>query len=270
MLRSRRDVDSDGPTSPAAGVEDLAEALQQAEELLQRVRGAVETAPGSLADAWPPPDAQQWLEPAVATARVVRCLIGVGLDCSGVAQALGRTRAGASVRVLATPDRLRVPGAVHCLDSVVAGGGTVRTCVQPIPLLLVILDGRVAFVQGTSCTAARVHGPPLLRTLTGLWEGLWASSQSVRRAPAPGVETLTSERHRTVLRLLAEGAKDESAARELGVSVRTYRRYVAVLMDDMGASTRFQAGAAAARWGWLPAESPAPGPARERGRSLTT
>jgi DNA-binding CsgD family transcriptional regulator len=52
---------------------------------------------------------------------------------------------------------------------------------------------------------------------------------------------------REVLRHLARGAKDETAAREMGLSLRTYRRLVAHLMNGLGARSRFQAGFLAAR-----------------------
>jgi DNA-binding NarL/FixJ family response regulator len=46
----------------------------------------------------------------------------------------------------------------------------------------------------------------------------------------------------TILRLLSAGQKDETAARSMGLSVRTYRRRVAELMTLLGADSRFQAG----------------------------
>jgi DNA-binding NarL/FixJ family response regulator len=54
-----------------------------------------------------------------------------------------------------------------------------------------------------------------------------------------------------VLELLALGAKDEVIARHLGVSLRTARRRVADLFDELGAATRFQAGVEAGRRGWV-------------------
>ncbi|MTE11222.1 response regulator transcription factor [Nocardia aurantiaca] len=45
-----------------------------------------------------------------------------------------------------------------------------------------------------------------------------------------------------VVEQLNAGAKDETAARALGVSLRTYRRYVAALMARFDVSTRFQLG----------------------------
>jgi DNA-binding NarL/FixJ family response regulator len=43
--------------------------------------------------------------------------------------------------------------------------------------------------------------------------------------------------------------KDEQAARRLEISVRTYRRKVTALCDRLQASSRFEAGVAAARRG---------------------
>ncbi len=43
------------------------------------------------------------------------------------------------------------------------------------------------------------------------------------------------------------GAKDEALALAVGVSLRTVRRRVADLMDELGATTRFQAGMEAVR-----------------------
>ncbi|HEX6875106.1 MAG TPA: helix-turn-helix domain-containing protein, partial [Nocardioidaceae bacterium] len=56
---------------------------------------------------------------------------------------------------------------------------------------------------------------------------------------------------RLLLHQLTRGAKDEQIARTLGVSLRTVRRRIAELMDELGADSRFQAGAEAVRRGWL-------------------
>ncbi|MFE6864020.1 hypothetical protein [Nocardia sp. NPDC057668] len=59
------------------------------------------------------------------------------------------------------------------------------------------------------------------------------------------------ERTRSVLHTLDRGLTDEVAARELAMSVRTYRRHVADLMTRLEVSTRFQIGVHAARLGLL-------------------
>jgi DNA-binding NarL/FixJ family response regulator len=48
-----------------------------------------------------------------------------------------------------------------------------------------------------------------------------------------------------LLGLLVAGLKDETIARQLGVSLRTVQRRIAALMHELGARTRFQAGVAA-------------------------
>lgn len=52
-----------------------------------------------------------------------------------------------------------------------------------------------------------------------------------------------------MLRALGSGATDEAAARDLGMSVRTYRRRVAELLDVLEAGSRFQAGVRAGELG---------------------
>ncbi|MFJ9212721.1 hypothetical protein [Streptomyces sp. NPDC102264] len=56
---------------------------------------------------------------------------------------------------------------------------------------------------------------------------------------------------REVLRQLSLGAKDETAAREMGMALRTYRRGVAQLMETLHARSRFQAGFVAGQRGLL-------------------
>ncbi|WP_375497832.1 helix-turn-helix domain-containing protein [uncultured Jatrophihabitans sp.] len=59
-----------------------------------------------------------------------------------------------------------------------------------------------------------------------------------------------------ILRLMAEGEKDEAISRRLSISVRTCRRHIADYMLQVGASSRFQAGVIAARAGHTDAPTP--------------
>lgn len=54
-----------------------------------------------------------------------------------------------------------------------------------------------------------------------------------------------------MLSVLATGAKDEVAACRLGLSVRNLRRRIAVRLDRLGVSSRFEAGVRAAEPGWV-------------------
>jgi DNA-binding NarL/FixJ family response regulator len=56
---------------------------------------------------------------------------------------------------------------------------------------------------------------------------------------------------RALLLLLTSGSTDAAIARALGWSQRTTQRRIHRLMTELGASTRFQAAALAARRGWL-------------------
>ena len=64
------------------------------------------------------------------------------------------------------------------------------------------------------------------------------------------IDTLTSA-ERELLTLLAAGATHETAAHRLDIPLRTTRRRIAALMKQLDAVSPFQAGAEAARRGWL-------------------
>ncbi|MEH0400464.1 helix-turn-helix transcriptional regulator [Streptomyces sp. B21-088] len=68
------------------------------------------------------------------------------------------------------------------------------------------------------------------------------------RLPA---DDIPNGKERALLRLVAEGCTDAAAAGQLHVSHRTARRMMAVLMERLGARSRFEAGVKAARRGWL-------------------
>lgn len=91
-----------------------------------------------------------------------------------------------------------------------------------------------------------IRDPMLISMFTTTFEQAWAHSfpfPTERGAPDEGDEQL--------LNLLGRGLKDEAIARYLGWSLRTVRRRVARLMEDLGARTRFQLGAEAVRAGRL-------------------
>lgn len=56
---------------------------------------------------------------------------------------------------------------------------------------------------------------------------------------------------REILEMLAGGASDDRVADALGIGLRTVQRHMATLMGILGARSRFEAGVAAARVGWL-------------------
>lgn len=89
----------------------------------------------------------------------------------------------------------------------------------------------------------------LVGALKALFENVWERGMAVPGLDA-GADDPAGQR-RLLLHQLSRGAKDEQIARTLGVSLRTVRRRIADIMDELGADSRFQAGAEAVRRGWL-------------------
>jgi DNA-binding CsgD family transcriptional regulator len=94
-------------------------------------------------------------------------------------------------------------------------------------------------------TAVLSRMPLLVSVFTAVFDDAWAGGHPV---PDEGLEQDVETR---LLTLLGTGFKDEAIARYLGIGVRTVRRRVAALMDELGVHTRFQLGAVAERRGLL-------------------
>jgi DNA-binding CsgD family transcriptional regulator len=97
-----------------------------------------------------------------------------------------------------------------------------------------------------------VREPALVIPLVELFETSWAAAKPIDGPdPKQGSEREPTQQEVALLRLLAAGSTDEAAAKKLGVSVRTVRRIMAELMDQLEASSRFEAGHKATQRGWL-------------------
>ncbi|MEU0093165.1 LuxR C-terminal-related transcriptional regulator [Kribbella sp. NPDC006257] len=84
----------------------------------------------------------------------------------------------------------------------------------------------------------------LTNALQVLFDQLWAQASPLRL-------TSTADPVTDLINLLATGMKDETIARQLGISSRTLRRRISQVQDQLGATSRFQAGIQAARHGWV-------------------
>ena len=108
----------------------------------------------------------------------------------------------------------------------------------------VIIDGRLVILAGDRRAGERTYSLITDRAavlgVTSLFEAAWrsATDHALFDAQIAEIRGLAPQ----VLDLLAQGVKDEAAARILGLGVRTYRRRVAELMTALGAESRFQAG----------------------------
>ncbi|MFJ3922115.1 helix-turn-helix domain-containing protein [Streptomyces sp. NPDC090022] len=131
---------------------------------------------------------------------------------------------------------------------------------------LIAFDRELAFipVKDGSWGAVVIREPSTVAYLCDIFDQTWDLATPFSNAVGQGLEEVAREIHETIIRLLAAGLKDEAIARRLGMSLRTARRHIADIMEELGAGSRFQAGVAAAARGLFdpdPAAGPEAGPA---------
>lgn len=128
--------------------------------------------------------------------------------------------------------------------------GEAQRLVPRLPLALVIADDSVALVitSNAAGTGLLVRSKPFVDLLTAYFEQLW-----VRAVPIGGEQPHDTGAawYAAIPALLAAGLSDDEVAHQLGQSVRSVRRRIAQLMEEIGATTRFQAGVLAQRAGLL-------------------
>ena len=162
-------------------------------------------------------------------------------------------RRGVRFRTLYTRHQLADGPMRDYMHMVREHGADVRIA-DTLPHRLVIFDRTVSFLpvdpRRPGGSALVVREPAITANLVMLFESLWAGAQTLEEAVAAAAPA-ASELDRSVLMLMSSGVKDEAAARQLGISDRTYRRHVADILLRLGAASRFQAGVEAVRRGWL-------------------
>lgn len=140
-------------------------------------------------------------------------------------------------------------------------GGEFRT-VADAPLCMIIADRRSALIPAdpldptdpADTTDSAEPGQEFLHLtdkglvvpLLTLFEQMWATA---RPLDTPRVDL--SDLERDLLRLVAQGLTDASAASRLHISPRTARRMMAAIMNRLGARSRFEAGLKSARAGLI-------------------
>ncbi|MFI0770111.1 response regulator transcription factor [Streptomyces sp. NPDC021218] len=136
----------------------------------------------------------------------------------------------------------------------------IRICdggLPPLPEALLI-DGQVVYLRRGPSEPGRGQGQASLvedaatvRALEMMFAGTWGNAVALADHPRLGGR-LCPESVRRILECLRTGHTDEVAARTMQVSLRTYRRYVAEIMRELGVNSRFQAGVRAVEMGLLP------------------
>lgn len=128
----------------------------------------------------------------------------------------------------------------------------VRVTARPLSDTLVV-DGTSALVRATEQMGghtAVVNDVAAVRALEILFAGAWSRGRRLAEHLLMR-QRLDTRLAREILLRLSEGKTDEAAARELDVSLRTYRRYVARFLREFDVDSRFQAGVRAAELGLI-------------------
>jgi len=153
-----------------------------------------------------------------------------------------------SVRVVC-PHRSRAGFASRAkAKRLIADGAEIRTLSQ-VPQAAVVFDRTLAvmfsFDEDGFPTARRVRDRNVVRFLLDMFGQLWDSATPFA-AEDTGYADAIDDLQQSVARLMAQGLTDEVVARRLGMSVRTCRRHIAALLQNLDAVSRFQAGVLAA------------------------
>jgi DNA-binding NarL/FixJ family response regulator len=172
---------------------------------------------------------------------------------AGVAQQMqARLLSGVTVRKLYTGAALVDEEQRRHLLEIAAFGARVRISAVTLPNETIIVDWRAMVLAGPQVGGDREFTVTTSSSLIGgvrtffeaAWQGAVALTDYLRQE-LPHVDP----EGRRILQALAAGLTDHAAARQIGVSVRTYRRRVAELMKLLESESRFQAGVRAGALG---------------------
>ncbi|WP_187415048.1 response regulator transcription factor [Nonomuraea sp. PA05] len=183
-------------------------------------------------------DLRTWSQPELRAAMVSRM------------RAVGSP--GLTARKLLSPVALADEEARAHLRLVRDRGAGVRISAAPLPHETILIDGRVMILAGRESPGGREYTVTTSQTLidgvASLLEAIWDNSPDLTAYLHGDVPQLDAD-GRMILKALGSGLTDETAARRLGISLRTYRRRVAELMAKLEADSRFQAGLRAGELG---------------------
>jgi DNA-binding CsgD family transcriptional regulator len=163
-------------------------------------------------------------------------------------------RRGIKTRAVYQHTALRDRASRSYLHELADNGAKIRFA-SLVPGRSLVVDRTVALLPIPTSDPGRhglavVREPNVVAWVIATFEQLWAEA-----APFEDVinrqqdETEFDQTLSAILRLMAEGEKDEAISRRLSISVRTCRRHIADYMAQVGATSRFQAGVIAARSG---------------------
>jgi DNA-binding CsgD family transcriptional regulator len=135
-----------------------------------------------------------------------------------------------------------------------ADAGEQARLLPQVPMKMKLADRTTAMLPLTPAGTAGalvVRAPVIIAALREYFEMLWERATPLRpqHPAAPGGRLTPAQQ--AVLELMAEGLHDDAIARRAGISTTTARRHITAIMTRLGVASRFAAGAAAQRRGWI-------------------
>ena len=115
---------------------------------------------------------------------------------------------------------------------------------------LILIDSHVALIPsmrsynpGHELRASIVRHALLVEALQWLFEAVWDAAVPIMTS----VNSESDPRRQMLISMLMTGSTDSAIANTLNINVRSVRRWISDLMDELGVSTRLQLGAALIR-----------------------
>ncbi|MFF7726008.1 helix-turn-helix transcriptional regulator [Streptomyces sp. NPDC008001] len=165
-------------------------------------------------------------------------------------------RRGVRIRNVVLKEALDHPPTLAYLRELTARGAEIRVACD-ISERILVYDRHTALVPAdpddTSRGALVAQEAGLVANILALFEKIWDQATDLAALidePAEGAAGLSAMEQR-VLESMCSVGKDEIGARDLGISVRTYRRHVADLLRVLNASSRAHAALLARERGWI-------------------
>ncbi len=135
-----------------------------------------------------------------------------------------------------------------------ADAGEQARLLTRVPMKMKLADQSTAMLPLTptgTAGALVIRAPLITAALREYFEMLWERATPLKaEQPATPGGRLTAAQQ-AVLELMAEGLHDDAIARRAGLSITTVRRHITAVMKRLDVTSRFAAGAAAQRRGWI-------------------
>jgi len=161
----------------------------------------------------------------------------------------GRVRCRAVYDAAAMDD----PAARRIIQSCADAGEQARL-LPGVPMKMKLADYTTAMLPLTPAGTAGaliIRAPVIISALREYFELLWDRATPLKPERGAASTGRLTPAQQAVLELMAQGLADAVIARRAGVSVTTVRRHITAIMARLGVSSRFAAGAAAQRKGWI-------------------